>query len=371
MAQRPLRILLVNRHMNIGGVETYLYRLCAGLGRRGHQVGLLTEGGLFEDKVKEAGARLHKVRNLAKDWPTLLPELVSCGYDVVHGHNYHSARVACALAKRLHKPYLMSVHGPRPRLKQLLFRDWSERVIVMSEGDRDNICWWGGVPPSRVTLSFYGIDTDRFHPGIPTDDLRAELELQGVPVIVFVSRFSNRKADVGHALLDALPTLRQQHTNLRLLLVGEGPEREGLETHLARTNEVCKTAAATMIGPRRDVERFMALATIAVCTANTALEAMACGVPTLAAGRTGFFGLVSSGNFEDARALCFADHGTSPREMSPTPFLEVIPDLLQRLPQAQKQALETATLVAERTSVTKMALEMEGLYRSLVPVPAA
>ncbi|WP_404422579.1 glycosyltransferase family 4 protein [Nibricoccus sp. IMCC34717] len=368
---RPLRILLVNRHLNIGGVETYLYRLCAGLVKRGHSVGLLTEGGLFEDKVAEAGARLHRVPNLAKGWSAALPEIERAGYDLVHGHNYHSARVARALARRLRLPYLMSVHGPRPRLKQLLFRDWSERVVVMSEGDRDNICWWGGVPAGRISLSFYGIDTDRFHPGIETQALRTELGLGAAPTVVFVSRFSNRKADVGHALLDALPRLRADFPDLQLLLVGEGPERPGLDAHIQKLNTTLGTTAARMIGPRRDVERFMALATVAVCTANTALEALACGTPTLAAGRTGFFGLVSETNFEDARALCFADHGHSPRAMGPEPFLETLPALLRDPAAARRAAAQTATLVAERTSVAKMALEMESLYRTLLPPTAA
>jgi len=360
---RSLKILLVNRHMNIGGVETYLYRLCAGLVARGHEVGLLTEGGLYEAKAAEAGARIHRLPSLAKDWRSRLPELRACGYQIVHGHNYHSARVAKRIAASLNLPYLMSVHGPRPRLKQLLFRDWSREVVVMSEGDRDNIQWFGGVPASRITLSFYGIDTDRFHPGINTADLRRELGLHDeVPVIVFISRFSNRKADVGHALLDALPALRRAFPTLRLLIVGEGPEAPQLGEHTKRLNQELAAEAASMIGPRRDVERFMSLADIAVCTANTALEAMACGAPTIAAGRTGYFGLVTPAGFNAAHALCFADHGRSPEPMGPVPFERELPALLAKLSDARAEALKVAELVAERMSVARMALQMEELY---------
>lgn len=363
MAPAPLRILLVNRHMNIGGVETYLYRLCAGLRQRGHTVGLLTEGGLWEDKAVEAGAELHKVASLTKGWRGMLPLLRERGYQVVHGHNYHSARVARALAAELDAAYLMSVHGPRPRIKQLFFRDWSEEVVVMSEGDGQNIRWWGGVPAERITLSFYGIDTERFHPGIDTASLRTELGLGHEPVAVFISRFSNRKADVGHALLDALPALRERISGLRLLLVGEGPESEGLVSHIQKVNTAVGSESARMIGPRRDVERFMALGDVAICTANTALEAMACGTPTLAAGRTGYFGLVTPATFEAARALCFADHGRSPKAMGAAPFVEEMPALFADLATAKARALETAAVVAARTSVPRMAAQMEQLYR--------
>jgi len=361
-----MRLLLVNRHMNIGGVETYLYRLCAGLKARGHEVGLLTEGGLYEDKVVAAGATLHKVKSLAHDWRVETAKLQACGYQLVHAHNYHSARVGRALAKALQVPYLMSVHGPRPRLKQLLFRGWSKPVVVMSEGDRANIAWWGGVSAQDIALSFYGIDTDRFHPGIATAELRAELGLApDAPVLVFISRFSNRKADVGHALLDALPNLRIAHPQLQLLLVGEGPESGALETHIQSLNTKAGSVIARMIGPRRDVERFMALATIAVCTANTALEAMACGTPTIAAGRTGFFGVVSPDNFEAARALCFADHGTSPATNAAASFLHEVNTLLAD-PAASARATANAALIRSRYSVAPMVTDLERIYQRLL-----
>ncbi len=361
---RQLKILLVNRHMNIGGVETYLYRLCAGLCARGHQVGLLTEGGLWEAKAVEAGATLHRISSLSRDWSTLLPLLKSLGYDLVHAHNYHSARVGRRLATALGLPYLMSVHGPRPRLKQLLFRDWSREVIVMSEGDRDNIRWIGGVPASRISLSFYGIDTDRFHPKIDVLKTRVEAGLvPGQRTLVFISRFSNRKADVGHALLDAMPTLAQRFGDLVLLIVGEGPESAALEAHVERLNASSPNRLAKMIGPRKDVECFMALATVAVCTANTALEAIACGTPTLAAGRTGYFGLVTPQCFEAAQKLCFADHGKSPEKMSPTPFLRDLPGLLSDPDSSRRKASELVPLIAERMSVPRMAADMEAIYR--------
>jgi glycosyltransferase involved in cell wall biosynthesis len=361
-----MRILLVNRHMNIGGVETYLYRLCAGLKARGHDVGLLTEGGLYEDKVTAAGATLHKVKSLARDWPAEAAKLQAYGYQLVHAHNYHSARVGQALAKTLRVPYLMSVHGPRPRLKQLLFRDWSKPVVVMSEGDRTNIAWWGGVSAKDIELSFYGIDTDRFHSGIDTAALRTELGLApNATVLVFISRFSNRKADVGHALLDALPSLRTAHPQLQLLLVGEGPESGALEKHIQSLNTKTSSAIARMIGPRRDVERFMALATIAVCTANTALEAMACGAPTIAAGRTGYFGLVTPENFEAARALCFADHGTSPATNSAAAFVQEVNAVLADRT-ASARAADNAALIRSHYSVEYMVADLEKIYQRLL-----
>ncbi len=364
-----MKILLVNRHLNIGGVETYLCRLAAGLTARGHTVGLLTEGGRYEEWARQSGAVLHKVASLKTDWPALVPTLRAAGYQLVHGHNYNSARAARRLAAALGLPYLMSVHGPRPRLKQLLFRDWSPEVIAMSEGDRDNIRWFGGAGSRPITLSFYGIDTDRFRPGLDPASARAHAKLPpDARVLLFISRFSNRKADVGHALLDALPQLHARFPDLHLLLVGEGPERPGLETHLAEINRRLGTDRARMIGPRTDVETWMNLAEICICTANTALEAMACGRPTIAAGRTGYFGHVTPENFEHARALCFGDHGQSPEKNTPEVFLRDLTLLLETPAPARQNASALATLIRTRYSIAPMAAEMETIYaRHVVP----
>ncbi|HEY4302579.1 MAG TPA: glycosyltransferase, partial [Candidatus Didemnitutus sp.] len=188
MAEPPLRILLVNRHLNIGGVETYLCRLAAALTARGHHVGLLTEGGRYEKWAVEGGAKLFKVNSLARDWPAVLESLRAENFDLVHAHNYNSARVGRRISAALRRPYLMTVHGPRPRLKQLFFRDWSDEVVAMSEGDRDNIAWWGGAGRRPIALSFYGIDTGRFRPGLDPASQAAESGLPpGGPRIVFVS----------------------------------------------------------------------------------------------------------------------------------------------------------------------------------------
>lgn len=363
MLPTPLNVLLVNRHLNIGGVETYLCRLIAGLVARGHKVGLLTEGGRYESWAINSGAKLYKVASIKREGAAFAERLRSEKYDLVHGHNYHSARVGHQVASVLGVPFLMSVHGPRPRLKQLFFRQWGPEVIVMSEGDRDNVSWWGGAGSRPVSLSFYGIDTDRFHPGIDAGPLRVELQ-SATPkrYVAFVSRFSNRKADVGLAFLDALPSIAKRFPSVHGLLVGEGPETPRLAAEVKRTNDEFGAEIATLLGPRTDIDRVFALVDAAICTANTALESLACATPTIAAGRTGYFGRVTPDKFEAARALCFADHGHSPMPLSSGLFVNDIGAILDDITTARKIAADCASLIAANYSVAKMAEDIEQIY---------
>lgn len=237
----------------------------------------------------------------------------------------------------------------------------------MSEGDADNIRWWGGCGGRPVILSFYGIDTERFHPGIDASPLRAELGLEdGCRCVGFVSRFSNRKADVGLAFLESLPSLAEHIPSIKGLIVGEGPEAQRLAEAVQRVNARTGRPIALMVGPRTDVERVFALCEVAICTANTALESLACGTPTLAAGRTGYFGPVTLSRFQAARALCFADHGRSPEPLSAGLFLRDLAPLLVDRRGAIGASSACADMISSEYSVARMAEDMEKIYRRML-----
>lgn len=353
-----MKILHVHPTLGIGGVETYLYRLSAGLGAGGHHVAVLSEGGALEDRVAKSGAQLVKIAPREENLEQIAAQ--TSGFDLVHAHNYRVAGFSKKLAAKIGAKYLLSVHGPRHFWQLLPFKDWSEIVIAMSEGDRDNITGLGGIAKNRVRLSFYGIDPERFRPNLPTQSLRQELGLgEENRVLLYVSRFSNRKADVGVELVQALSQLHREFPELRLFMLGHGPEQAKLEHAIELINKVLGAEIATMIGPRDDVEKWMNLADCAVATANTALEAMACGAPTIAAGRTGYHGLVSPENFEKGRATCFGDHGKPPFSLSAN-------RMAQDVKKALKNPLEVSQIVAQNYDVARMTEGTEAIYREVL-----
>ncbi len=98
------------------------------------------------------------------------------------------------------------------------------------------------------------------------------------PVIVAIGRMSLEKAHSD--LILAFHILRQSHLGARLVLVGEGPERAALE---AMAGE-----GVIFTGQTRDVTPYYAIADVMVLPSltegspNVLLEAMACGVPSVA-----------------------------------------------------------------------------------------
>ena len=97
-------------------------------------------------------------------------------------------------------------------------------------------------------------------------------------MILAVGRMSQEKAHSD--LIAAFQILRTRHPQATLLLVGDGPERIKLE----------KSAGEGVIftGQQMDVSRFFAIADVMVLPSltegspNVLLEAMACGVPSVA-----------------------------------------------------------------------------------------
>jgi phosphatidylinositol alpha-1,6-mannosyltransferase len=84
-----------------------------------------------------------------------------------------------------------------------------------------------GVPPARVTIVHPGVDAVRFHPG-GGEVLRRRLAPAGETVILTVGRLQRRK---GHDLtLRAVARLRARGDRVRYVVVGDGEERERLET---------------------------------------------------------------------------------------------------------------------------------------------
>ena len=147
------------------------------------------------------------------------------------------------------------------------------------------------IPESRLQVIPNAIDVDRFADAEPIDPAEFHLD-KNKTTLVFVGRLDPVKNI--HVLLRAAAQVSQDQ-DVQLLIVGDGPERERLET---LTETLNLTDRVRFAGQRLDVERILKAADIFVLPSQwegmpmSAQEAMASGLPVIASRTVGIIDII-------------------------------------------------------------------------------
>lgn len=165
-------------------------------------------------------------------------------------------------------------------------------------------------PAAKVRVIPNGVDVQRFAPRADRPETRRRLSVPAdAPLVGIVAALRPEK---DHALfLRSAAQVRTRFPTARFLIVGDGPERPGLER---LCNELGLAAAVNFLGTRDDIPELLSALDLFVLTSRmeanpvSILEAMASGVPVVAPrvgsiaesvadGETGY--LVEAGNLEE------------------------------------------------------------------------
>lgn len=208
----------------------------------------------------------------------------------------------------------------------------ADHVFTICEGLRRDIVS-RGIAAERVTVIPNAVDIETFAPGgIPDEALKAKLGLAGATVVGFIGSFyAYEGLDL---LLQALPALLQRRPEVRVLLVGGGPQDAALKAQ-AQALGVADKVVFTGRVPHAEVQRYYDLVDVLayprhsmrlteLVTPLKPLEAMAQGRLLVASDVGGHKELIRHGETgwlfkaDDARALADAVEGLlSQRERWP------------------------------------------------------
>ena len=113
-----MKILMATMGLDIGGAETHIVELCKELKHRGHDVAVVSNGGVYLPEITAAGIRhynapLHRrrVQEMRQARRVLAEVIRKEKPDVVHAHARIPAFLCGGLCKSMGYPFVTSCHG--------------------------------------------------------------------------------------------------------------------------------------------------------------------------------------------------------------------------------------------------------------------
>ncbi|MFT7487581.1 MAG: UDP-glucose:(heptosyl)LPS alpha-1,3-glucosyltransferase, partial [Candidatus Paceibacteria bacterium] len=312
-----MKIALVHmRHAASGGTERYLNLLSSHLAEAGHEPIIVcrSHGEPQHPAVQFVRLRPFSIGAAARMWNfarAVEKHVNEVPYDVVFGLGKTWSQDIIRMGGGCHQTYLDLAHeatrSPVERIlrkgarKQRLALEIERRaflpgayqqVITNSRLTREDAMQRHGIPADKIHVIHNGTDTERFHPSLRAGiglELRRSLGWKGAEeVLLFLGTGYGRKG-LDHVLAGTAQ-LAKSRPLLRLLVVGYDSSRAQWE---ARAEQLGVADRCQFLGGRSDPEACYGAADVYILPtrydpfANSTIEALACGLPTITTASNG------------------------------------------------------------------------------------
>ncbi len=383
-------MLRVIARLNVGGPALHVAYLTAGLADRGYDTTLVAgtvgrgeESMAFVAEAK--GVRIEVIEDLGREISPLrdtraalrLAQLIRRERPtILHTHTAKAGavgRLAAVLAGRARPPIVVHtfhghvLRGYFNRVATLGFRtlEWalarvSTKLIAVSPEVRDDLVRLGVAPASKFAIIRLGIELDQRvgdRNGARAETRRV-LGLSGDPFVVgWVGRMTAvKRTDLVVRAFRAL--VDDRGVDARLLLVGDGPDRDDLE-RLAHDLGVIKRCL--FLGYQEDVARFydaidvLFLPSVNEGTPVSVIEALAASRPAVATRVGGTPDVIRDGI--DGFLVDSADPGA---------LADRLAELAADAPRRAEMGETGRARVLQRYSVERLVDDVDHLYRELL-----
>lgn len=313
-----MKILMATMGLDIGGAETHIVELAKQLKAQGHDIAIVSNGGVYVPEITAAGIRhynapMHRrdVKDMLRARAIMRDVIVQEQPDVVHAHARIPAFLCGTLHKKMKFPFVTTAHwvfNSKGALRYLT--NWGERTIAVSDDIKAYLMREYSIPEEHISITINGIDTDKFSPEISREKILKEFGLDGEkPIVSYVSRMDEDRALVARQMIELAPRLDQAIPGIQLLITGGGNVFDELKAKSEQVNRALGRTCVVMTGPRTDINEIAATGDVFVGVSRSALEAMASGKPVIVAGNEGYQGLFTPDKLEEARLGNFCCRG--------------------------------------------------------------
>ena len=167
------------------------------------------------------------------------------GFDIVHAHDWLAAYAGRGLKHIYHLPLIATIHATEHGRNgglfteeqryigevewQLIYESW--KTICCSRFMEDELVAVFQTPRDKIEIIPNGVRPESFQISRPDPTVRDRFAPHGEKIIFYVGRLVQEKGV--QVLLNALPLVREQFPDVRLVIAGTGPYEEELQRQSA------------------------------------------------------------------------------------------------------------------------------------------
>lgn len=281
---------------DFGGLHENVFDTAAGLAAAGWRVTVMAPPARVAPRFVAAGIDYlaHPLDDAAAGAALALAH---GKFDLVHAHPFEARRVGAAVAAALGVPLVVTLHGQYDdEFEQ--YRSTVRRIVCVSAAVAEYVAARDPALADRLVVIPNGVDFSVFalRPEPPVKPLGGNRK-----IIAVASRLDPDKGVLSAAIADLVSHLADagQPGPIELRVAGArlyGPPANPFTAAIDRAaaSGAIEVVRAGWIADRGALRQFYAAADVVVAPGRAAMEAIACGVPTIAAASRGYIGVVSS-----------------------------------------------------------------------------
>jgi glycosyltransferase involved in cell wall biosynthesis len=298
--KEKIRVLHITFDMGIGGTEQVIRNLVTGdkwpeCGVQHHLCCIESPLGTWGCELQRSGVPVDVFQRKPKlDWSLVcqIHRIIQRRrIHIVHAHQYTPFTYGFLASRLTPAKVIFTEHGrfypdsstlKRRTVNRLMF-PFVNKITAISEATKQALVDHEAIPSSRIDVIYNGIHTLPASPIEEQAQLRTELGIpQNALIFGTIARFDPIKNQT--LMIRGFAEALKKYPHLRLVLVGDGPERTTLNelvAHLGITDQVIFVGYQPH--PHRYVHLFdvFLLTSLSEGTSMTLLEAMSAGKPCI------------------------------------------------------------------------------------------
>lgn len=319
-------ILLCCNKMGIGGVETVILNQITAFTRKGYNVYVVAEKGLYSDKVEELGGKFIEVEfpeenDINKERVNKLINIIKeKQITEIHIHKYQCIPSVLVAAYITGIPYFAYEHGIKDTKKYYTWKyplykamfpiyfNNAYKIIAITPKVAEMTKNEYHLKEEKYVIVHNGIDFNIYKNNSPNYN-------DSINKVLIVSRIDEEKLTTIYNGIDVFKQLLKINPNAQLYIVGGGNEEDKVIKYLdeAGLKYTYKDEETTvkLLGNQTDVSKYLKETDIFLGVDRCALEAIAMKVPVIITGYDGIKGLLTTQNMNVAMEENFSGFNMS------------------------------------------------------------